>query len=129
MSKCPSNDSDSLIHRKLCILKGVYPREPKKKVKGGHHTYYHVKDIMFLKYEPLLEKLREMRAYDKKVKKAISKKNRDLAERLINRKPTYTLDMLVRERLVNYYYFFSSSQFCDLFCIPYTVFYIATVML
>lgn len=86
------------VFRKLCILKGVYPREPKKKVKGGHHTYYHVKDIMFLKHEPLLEKLREMRAYEKKVKKAMSKKNRDLAERLLNRKPTYTLDMLVRER-------------------------------
>lgn len=96
----------NLIRRKLCILKGVYPREPKKKVKGGHHTYYHVKDIMFLKHEPLLEKLREMRAYDKKVKKAMSKKNRDLADRLLNRKPTYTLDMLVRERLFNYLFIY-----------------------
>lgn len=96
----------NLIRRKLCILKGVYPRVPKKKVKGGHHTYYHVKDIMFLKHEPLLEKLREMRAYDKKVKKAMSKKNRDLADRLLNRKPTYTLDMLVRERLFNYLFIY-----------------------
>ncbi|CAK9161765.1 unnamed protein product [Ilex paraguariensis] len=86
------------LFRKLCILKGIFPREPKKKVKGNHHTYYHLKDIMFLKHEPLLEKFREMRAYEKKVKKAMSKKNRDLAERLLTRKPTYTLDMLIRER-------------------------------
>lgn len=99
-----------LMYRKLCILKGVFPREPKKKVKGGHQTYYHVKDIMFLKHEPILEKLREMRAYEKKVKKAMSKKNRDLAERLLSRKPTYTLDMLIRERLVRVV----SFQLCNL---------------
>ncbi|KAL8060284.1 hypothetical protein ABFX02_02G015400 [Erythranthe guttata] len=57
-----------------------------------------MKDIMFLKHEPLLEKLRDIRTYDKKIKKAVSKKNRDLAERLLTRKPSYTLDMLVRER-------------------------------
>ncbi|XP_004243564.1 pescadillo homolog [Solanum lycopersicum] len=86
------------LFRKLCILKGIFPREPKKKVKGNHHTYYHTKDILFLKHEPLLEKFREMRAYEKKIKKAVSKKNRDLAERLLTRKPSYTLDMLIRER-------------------------------
>ncbi|XP_059670109.1 pescadillo homolog [Cornus florida] len=86
------------LFRKLCILKGVFPREPKKKVKGNHHTYYHMKDIAFLKHEPLLEKFRDMRAYDRKVKKAFSKKNKDLAERLLTRQPTYTLDMLIRER-------------------------------
>ncbi|KAK6136672.1 hypothetical protein DH2020_029579 [Rehmannia glutinosa] len=85
------------VIKKLCILKGVFPREPKKKVKGNHHSYYHMKDIMFLKHEPLLEKLRDIRSYEKKVKKAMSKKNRDLAERLLTRKPTYTLDMLIKE--------------------------------
>lgn len=89
-----------LVCRKLCILKGVFPRVPKKKVKGNHHTYYHVKDIAFLKHEPLVEKFRDMRTYDRKVKKAESKKNRDLAERLLTRKPTYTLDRLIRERFV-----------------------------
>ncbi|GFP85962.1 pescadillo homolog [Phtheirospermum japonicum] len=86
------------VFRKLCILKGVFPRVPKKKVKGSHQSYYHTKDMMFLKHEPLLEKLRDIRSYDKKVKKAMSKKNRDLAERLLTRKPTYTLDMLIKER-------------------------------
>ncbi|KAK9272607.1 hypothetical protein L1049_002982 [Liquidambar formosana] len=86
------------VFRRLCILKGVFPREPKKKVKGNHQTYYHLKDISFLQHEPLVEKFRDIRAYDKKVKKALAKKNRDLANRLLTRKPSYTLDRLIRER-------------------------------
>ncbi|KAK4785376.1 hypothetical protein SAY86_002065 [Trapa natans] len=84
--------------RRLCILKGVFPREPKKKVKGNHHTYYHLKDISFLHHEPILEKFREIRGYEKKIKKAEAKKNKDLANRLLSRKPGYTLDRLIRER-------------------------------
>lgn len=84
--------------RKLCILKGVFPREPKKKVEGTHKTYYHMKDILFLAHDPLVEKFRDMRAHKKKVKKAVAKKNRDLADRLLNRQPTYKLNRLILER-------------------------------
>ncbi|KAG7982007.1 hypothetical protein I3843_04G027300 [Carya illinoinensis] len=86
------------LFRRLCILKGIFPREPKKKVKGNHHTYYHVKDVAFLQHEPLLEIFRDKRAYEKKIKKAESKKNPDLANRLRTRIPTYTLDRIIRER-------------------------------
>ncbi|KAB1206062.1 hypothetical protein CJ030_MR7G009291 [Morella rubra] len=86
------------LFRRLCILKGVFPREPKKKVKGNHHTYYHVKDIAFLQHEPLLEISRDKRAYEKKIKKAESKKNPDLANHLRTRIPTYKLDRIIRER-------------------------------
>ncbi|GJM96295.1 hypothetical protein PR202_ga13117 [Eleusine coracana subsp. coracana] len=84
--------------RKLCILKGVFPRQPKKKVEGNHKTYYHMKDIAFLLHDPLIEKFREIKVHRKKVKKAVAKKNRDLAERLLNRPPTYKLDRLILER-------------------------------
>ncbi|OEL24605.1 Pescadillo-like protein [Dichanthelium oligosanthes] len=86
------------IFRKLCILKGVFPRQPKKKVEGNHKTYYHMKDIAFLAHDPLIEKFRQIKVHRKKVKKAIAKKNRDLADRLLNRPPTYKLDKLVLER-------------------------------
>ncbi|KAF8681896.1 hypothetical protein HU200_045345 [Digitaria exilis] len=86
------------IFRKLCILKGVFPRQPKKKVEGNHKTYYHMKDIAFLAHDPLIEKFRQIKVHRKKVKKAIAKKNRDLADRLLNRPPTYKLDRLVLER-------------------------------
>ena len=84
--------------RKLCILKGIFPREPKKKVKGNHHTYYHLKDIAFLQHEPLLETFRDLRAYDKKIKKAKAKRNEERAKQLEVHRPDYKLDRLIRER-------------------------------
>ncbi|KAG6556455.1 hypothetical protein Mapa_002398 [Marchantia paleacea] len=84
--------------RRLCILKGIHPREPKKKFEGHNKTYYHVKDINFLAHEPLLEKGRELKAYDRKIKKAKAKKNRELAQRFDRLRPAYSLDHLVKER-------------------------------
>ncbi|CAK9212381.1 unnamed protein product [Sphagnum troendelagicum] len=84
--------------RRLCILKGIHPREPKKKFEGHNKTYYHVKDINFLAHEPLLEKSRELKAYERKIKKARAKRNEHLADRLESNRPSYTLDHLVKER-------------------------------
>ena len=76
----------------------VFRREPKKKVKGQGKTYYHVKDINFLAHEPLLDKFRALRAYERKIKKAKAKKAYHAVDRLEERKPQYGLDHLVKER-------------------------------
>ncbi|GLJ44207.1 hypothetical protein SUGI_0922970 [Cryptomeria japonica] len=84
--------------RRLCILKGIFPREPKKKIEGNNKTYYHMKDIAFLAHEPLLVNSRDRKAFEKKIKKALAKKNKKLADSLEKRKPAYTLDHIVRQR-------------------------------
>jgi pescadillo len=84
--------------RRLCILKGVYPRDPKKKAGGKDKTYYALKDILFIMHEPVLEKLREMRAHKNKTVKAKAKKDNFKVELLEKSKPFILLDRLVKER-------------------------------
>lgn len=86
--------------RKLCILKGVTPREPKKKFKGTHQTYYHVKDIAFLHHEPLVEIHRAIRVHERKIKKAEAKKNLERANRLREKTPKPKIDRIIRQRFV-----------------------------
>ncbi|XP_046840999.1 pescadillo homolog [Xenia sp. Carnegie-2017] len=89
--------------RRLCILKGIYPVEPKNKKKvnkgsSANRTYYYVKDIQWLAHEPVLNKFREFKSFLKKLKRAIGKEEPGTAERLEENKPVYTLDHIVKER-------------------------------
>ncbi|VDL90498.1 unnamed protein product [Schistocephalus solidus] len=89
--------------RRLCILKGVYPVEPKNKKKAGRgnsepRIYFHAKDIAFLAREPLIETFRALRIHQRRLKRAREKLDRDKEFRLRMKKPTYTLHQLVKER-------------------------------
>lgn len=90
--------------RRLCILKGIYPREPKNKKKANKgstapSTFYYVKDIRYLLHEPLLNKFREYKAFAKKLNKVLHKGEFSAAKSLEeNNKPVYSLDHIVKER-------------------------------
>ncbi|KAG7244030.1 hypothetical protein INR49_006191 [Caranx melampygus] len=89
--------------RRLCILKGIYPHEPKhkKKVNKGStapRTFYLLKDIRFLLHEPIVGKFRDYKVFVRKLKRAYGKTEWSAVERLKENKPTYKLDHIIKER-------------------------------
>ncbi|KAF9924695.1 mRNA-binding ribosome synthesis protein nop7 [Linnemannia zychae] len=89
--------------RRLCILKGIYPREPKNKKKANKgstapSTFYYAKDIQYLLHEPILGKFREYKTFAKKMAKVMSKGQYSTAKTLAENKPIYTLDHIIKER-------------------------------
>ncbi|CAE6451279.1 unnamed protein product, partial [Rhizoctonia solani] len=89
--------------RRLCILKGIFPREPrhrKRANKGSSAptTFYYAKDIAYLTHEPILRKLREHKAFAKKLARALGRGEWSSAKSLEENKPVYTLDHIVKER-------------------------------
>ncbi|KAK4312357.1 hypothetical protein Pmani_016221 [Petrolisthes manimaculis] len=89
--------------RRLCILKGVYPREPKNRFKAQKgdprlKVLYLVKDIQFLMHEPIIWKFREHKAVMKKVKKHYERNEDSKGGALFGQRPRYTLDRIIKER-------------------------------
>ena len=84
--------------RRLCILKGIFPKEPKKKFKGQNKTYFLLKDIKYLSHERLINKFREINAFRRKIKKAKAKSMKFNAKSLKKNVPTYSLSHIIRER-------------------------------
>jgi pescadillo protein len=84
-------------------LKGIYPREPKnrKRAQKGatdKKTLYLKKDVQFLIHEPIVWKLREHKVYLRKKGRAKALRDKESLKRIIENKPTYKLDHIVRER-------------------------------
>ncbi|KAI2804417.1 mRNA-binding ribosome synthesis protein [Blomia tropicalis] len=78
--------------RRLCILKGIYPVEPKnKKINptSQTRTYYLRKDIQFLSHEPIIWKFWDMKIFMKRIAKAKGRKDGQSVKRIRENKPFY----------------------------------------
>ncbi|KAI0178964.1 Pescadillo N-terminus-domain-containing protein [Hypoxylon sp. FL1284] len=97
--------------RKLCIWKGIFPREPRSRKKASKSstastTFYYAKDIQYLLHEPLIQKFREQKILERKISRALGRGDVGDASRLEKNsarpektgKPRYTLDHVIRER-------------------------------
>ncbi|KAI9297816.1 hypothetical protein K502DRAFT_336854 [Neoconidiobolus thromboides FSU 785] len=89
--------------RRLCIIKGIHPVEPKNKKKAnfgmtGNKTFYFSKDIQFLSYEPLIQTLRDKKIFARKLAKAQAKKQPSIVKSLNDHRPEFVLDHVIRER-------------------------------
>ncbi|XP_050074172.1 pescadillo homolog [Anopheles maculipalpis] len=89
--------------RQLCILKGVYPREPKNRARAQHGSkelriLYHKKDITFLLHEPIVWTLRDRKIFNRRIKHAAAKQNMSLRDIRLHNYPQLKLDHIVKER-------------------------------
>ncbi|KAI5271809.1 hypothetical protein E4T47_04864 [Aureobasidium subglaciale] len=93
--------------RRLCIFKGIYPREPRNKKKAAKNsqganqatTFYYTRDIQYLLHEPLLNKFRDHKALAKKIGRALGRNEISDANRMEkNLTPKMTLDHIIKER-------------------------------
>src|SRR3569833_3296943 len=95
--------------RKLCIWKGIYPREPRSKKKVSKSatsstTCYYSKDIQYLLHAPLVAKFRDQKTLEKKISRALGRGDVSDAKKLERNaarpektgKPRYTLDHVIR---------------------------------
>ena len=84
--------------RKLCILKGIYPRQPNKRFKGSDKTYFHVKDLKILQHDQLLSKFRSIKAHLKKHKKYLGRREVKTAEAHLKKTPKFGLAPIIKDR-------------------------------
>ncbi|KAK9473918.1 Pescadillo N-terminus-domain-containing protein [Dipodascopsis tothii] len=89
--------------RRLCIFKGIYPREPRNKKKANKGstaptTFYYTKDIQYLMHEPVIQKFREHKVFAKKLSKLLGRGEVGDAKRLDDNRPRYRLDHIIKER-------------------------------
>ncbi|CAG9767164.1 unnamed protein product [Ceutorhynchus assimilis] len=113
--------------RRLCILKGIYPREPRnrKRAQKGHtgiKTLYHVKDIQFLMHEPLIHNLRDTKVFNKKVARAKAVKDKTKLHQYLENHPTMPLDNIVKERYPTFIDALKDLDDCLTLCFLFSTF-------
>lgn len=84
-------------------MTGIFPREPRSRKKANKGStaptsFYYTKDIAYLAHEPVLNKLREHKAFAKKISRALGRGEWSIAKNLQDSKPTYRLDHIIKER-------------------------------
>lgn len=89
--------------RRLCIVKGVYPREPKhrrraQKGSSDIKILYHAKDIRFLLHEPVVWTLRDYKIFAKKTGRDRAIKDFRNLKRRLAQFPELKIDHIVKER-------------------------------
>ncbi|XP_017477538.1 PREDICTED: pescadillo homolog isoform X2 [Rhagoletis zephyria] len=89
--------------RRLCIIKGVYPRDPKHRrraQKGSSEIkiLYHAKDIRFLLHEPIVWTLRDYKIFAKKTGRDRAVKDFRNLKRRLALFPELRIDHIVKER-------------------------------
>ncbi|KAF6234836.1 hypothetical protein HO173_007056 [Letharia columbiana] len=90
--------------RRLCIYKGIYPREPRSKKKASKSstpstTFYYTRDIQYLLHEPLLAKFRDHKALAKKISRHLGRGEVGDAARLEKKGATkLSLDHIIKDR-------------------------------
>lgn len=97
----------------LILNLGIFPREPRSRKRANKGSsaptsFYYAKDIAYLAHEPVLKKLREHKAFAKKLSRALGRGEWGSAKSLEDNKPTYRLDHIIKERCVTrkYIYFY-----------------------
>ncbi|KAL1140072.1 hypothetical protein AAG570_000004, partial [Ranatra chinensis] len=113
--------------RRLCILKGIYPREPRNRKRAqqgatGIKTLYYKKDIQFLMHEPIIWKLRDIKAHGKRIGRAKGMQEFGLARRLINSTPKLKLDHIVKERYPTFIDALRDMDDCLTLCFLFSTF-------
>lgn len=107
--------TDSMGFRRLCILKGIYPRaigKSKQKLSGNDKQYYLAKEIKWLVRDHIQEKLQAFGAWEKKVRRAKAMQLKNDIALLENKKnkPQYQLAATIKER---YPYFIDAVKDID----------------
>ena len=86
--------------RKICILKGVYPRLPTKGLNtiNQKKIYYHIDDIKPLVHDKVVAKIKAIRAFKKHIRKLEHRKEFHTKAQLMKSKPMINLASTIQER-------------------------------